>query len=234
MADIMIEYRDRPAALAEVVTDIDEQYSAMVSAVRDVQEVPAPCLGRLWWVTVSPSARLRTLVTTLPELLRVAEDAKAYFEIVVPQQNLERHSADAVRRLANLGVVQLASRPLGTGEPGKVLIHGEGTGGPAQLDWPSFDRWLAAFLFDKKRADVRKKLDASGSMERHVFIGASFSTPWAAYHALSDEYRDLPPSDPKLPTEVTHLWAWSYPIGRCIAWFPDTGWFDPSSRWATP
>jgi hypothetical protein len=234
MADMRIDYRDRPAGYAVVVTDLDREYSGVVSAVRDYQVVSAPGLGRVWWVTVSAGARLWTLVRELPDRLLAVQRADVLFEIVHPEQHLECHAADVVRGLAALGVVQLASRSVRADEDGKVLIYGEGTGGPAGLDWVAFEAWLTQFLFDDRRADVRRKLAATGSAERHVFVGASFSTPGAAYHALSDHYRALPPRHAWLPTEMTHVWVWSYPLGRCLAWFPDTGWFDPSTRWATP
>jgi hypothetical protein len=64
MTDIRIDYRDRPPGYAEVITDLDREYSAMVRAVRDHHVVPTPGLGRVWWVTVSARARLRTLVAT--------------------------------------------------------------------------------------------------------------------------------------------------------------------------
>jgi hypothetical protein len=100
-------------------------------------------------------------------------------------------------------------------------------------DWGAFDRWLAGYLRDDQRADVRQKLDATHAVERHVFVGMSFSTPWAAYHALSLDYSGVPDLAPRLPSEITHLWVWSNPLGRCIAWYPERGWFEPGMEWAT-
>ncbi|GIG63261.1 hypothetical protein Lfu02_76330 [Longispora fulva] len=234
MADLRIDYRDGVAGFAEVVTDIDRDYSAMVSAVRNNQQIPAPALGRIWWVTLSARAQLRNLTKALPNKLLAVQQSGALFEIVHWEQHLESHASDAVRDLASLGVVQLASRQVQPDEDGKILIHGEGTGGPAELNWTAFTEWLTQFLFGTQQADVRRKLAATNAEERHAFVGASFSTPWAAYHSLSDDYRELPTEHPELPAEITHLWVWSYPLGRCIAWFPDDGWFDPSTRWATP
>jgi hypothetical protein len=233
MVDIRIDHRDRAPGYVEVVTDIDPAYSAMADLVRGQNEIPAADLGRVWFVTVSAKAHVRTLTRDLPERLHGVQQSGALFEIVHWQQHLDGHPSDQVRELAALGVVRLASRPVQPDEAGRILLSGEGTGGPAALDWAAFDDWLTDYLHDHLRADVRRKLAATGVTERHVFIGVSFSTRWAAYHALSDDYCGLPDRPPRLPVEVTHLWVWSYPVGRCIAWFPDTGWLDPVAHWAT-
>jgi hypothetical protein len=103
----------------------------------------------------------------------------------------------------------------------------------AGIDWPAFHHWLSTYLHAAGRADVRAKLAATGVGDRHAFVFLSFSTPWPAWHALSRDYRELPPLPPDLPAEVTHVWVWAYPTGRCIAWSPTDGWFDPRERWTT-
>ncbi|MBM0259599.1 hypothetical protein JNW89_25705 [Micromonospora sp. 4G55] len=233
MVDIRIDYRGRPPGYVEVVMDIDPGYSAMASFVRGQRAVPVPDLGRVWFVTVSPRARIQRLIRDLPAKLRLLQQAEALFEYVTGQQQLEKHQSRQVRDLAALGIVQLASRPARDGEEGRVLLFGQGTGGAAEQDWTAFHGWLRDYLHDENRADVRRKLRATNADERHVFVGMSFSTPWLAYHALSEDYNGLPERPPELPGEITHLWVYAYPTGRCLAWFPDKGWVDPRACWAT-
>jgi hypothetical protein len=233
MVDIRIDYGDRPPGYVEVVTDIDQAYSAMASAIRGQVQVPAPDLGRIWHVTVSPDANIKRLKRDLPSRLALVQQVGTLFETVAWDQHLDSHDVEAVRALATSGVVQLASRPVGADEQSKAIIYGMGTGGPAIQDWDAFNDWLTTFLHDARQADVLRKLAATNAAERHAFVGMSFSTAWLAYHALSDDYQGLPGRPPQLPAEVTHVWVWANPTGRCVAWFPDIGWFDPTSRWAT-
>jgi hypothetical protein len=96
--------------------------------------------------------------------------------------------------------------------------------------------WIKDFLASSRAADVRAKVAATGAAERHALVGASFTTPGDAYFALGYEHRrELPPADPCLPREITHLWVWATPgMNGCLAWFPERGWLDVMDHWATP
>lgn len=231
MPDLRIEYLDRPRAFVEVVTDIDREYSALVQAVRGHQEIAAPELDRTWFVTLDSRAQVKNLAPQLVSRLAHLQRLNILFD-AIHMPSLRGHDELAVRELEELGVVELASAPASAGQ-GKVMLYCEGTGGPTAVDWSGFDEWLTGYLVSDRLADVRRKLAASGSDERHVFVGASFTTPWAAYHALSDERTSLPPSSPTLPAEITHAWIWAFPIGGCLVWYPDLGWRDPRRHWAT-
>ena len=135
-----------------------------------------------------------------------------------------------VRFLA-LGINSVASAPLGDGEAGAIHIIPAGASGLAQLDWLSFLGWIEQFTNCGALADVRSKLAMTGADERHVFIGVSLTTPWEVLYPLHREITDLPSGPPLLPAEITHLWIWGTQLpDRCLAWFPDRGWFDPSRR----
>lgn len=233
MADLRIDYHDRPPAFVEVVADVEPSYAQMTQLVLRDQEILAPELGRIWYVTVAQTVNLRVLRSALAGRLRALQDAGALFEHVGSAGELSHNDHEAARQLAALGVVQILSRPARADEDPRILLYPCGVGGAAGPDWPAFHTWASEYLHGSKRADVRHKLAATDASERHVFVALTFSTPWPAYHSLSDEYRELPDQPPRLPAEITHLWAWAYPIGRCLAWFPHTGWFDPSTQWAT-
>jgi len=70
---------------------------------------------------------------------------------------------------------------------------------------------------------------------RHLFVGVTWSVPWAVLRALEDDVDDRPPRPPVLPDGVTHLWLYGAELpSQCLAWWPDVGWFDPRQRWVTP
>lgn len=233
MVDLRIESDDRPPAYVEVVTDIDERYSQMVSGVRQHQTLPAPRLGRVWYVTLGASANVHRLVRSLVSRLEALQSAGQLFDTAQAQASFSQNQDPEVRRLATEGVIELASAPATENQEGKVWIYAEGTGGRTGQDWAQLDDWLYAYLHDPQRADVRKKLAATRSQARHAFIGMSFSTAWGAYHALSSSYSNLPEFTPRLPPEINHVWIWNHPIGRCLAWFPGRGWFEPGRHWVT-
>jgi len=233
MADVRIEYADRPTAFVEIVSDVDPDYAQLNQLVFRDQQMATPSLGRIWYVTVSKSARLKSLKPALEPFLRRLEDADVFLEIVQPDGSLARSSVEELRQLDDLGVVQLCSRPPQPDEEPKILLYPQGVGGPAKQDWLALITWLAEYLSAPGRADVRKKLEETGAVERHAFVGLPLGKEWSAFHSLHDQYGGLPDQPPVLPPEVTHVWVWAQPFGRCIAWFPDRGWFDPRRHWAT-
>jgi hypothetical protein len=233
MADVRIEYADRPTAFMEIVSDVDPDYAQLNQLVFRDQEMAAPSLGRIWYITVSKSAKLKSLKRALETFLRRLEGAGVFLEIVQPDGSLARSSVEELRHLNGLGVVQLCSRLPQPDEEPKILLYPQGVGGPAEQDWPALITWLADFLSAPGRADVRKKLEETGAVERHAFVGLPLGKEWSAFHSLHVQYGGLPDQPPVLPPEVTHVWVWAQPFGRCIAWFPDRGWFDPQRHWAT-
>jgi hypothetical protein len=218
MPDIRVEYAKKPAAYVEVVVDIDPNYAAMdVEITKGARLLPS---DRIWWVRLSGRANLRRLRHTLPTLLESSLPGQARME-----------------QLTKIGVVKVdgptAPRP---GETGGIHLVRTGVTGSAVPAWSSFMDWIEKFLASDKTSDVRHKLIATGAPERHAFVGASLTTNGDAFFALAENGRPgLPPRDPNLPPEVTHLWVCTVPsIGRCLAWFPGTGWIDVSDHWATP
>jgi len=233
MADVRIEYPDRPTAFMEIVSDVDPDYAQLNQLVFRDQEMAAPSLDRIWYVTISKSAKLKSLKPALEAFFRRLEDAGVFLEIVRPDGSLACSSVKELRQLDDLGVVRLCSRLPQPDEGPKILLYPQGVGGPAEQDWLALITWLADFLSAPGRADVRKKLVVTGAVERHVFVGLPLGKEWSAFHSLHDQYGGLPDPPPVLPPEVTNVWVWAQPFGRCIAWFPDRGWFDPQRHWAT-
>jgi hypothetical protein len=235
MPDLKIVDRSGKTAFGEVTQDVDSAYAALGNEVlKRRYEVAAPTLRRIWWVTLTPDARVNDLVRALPRALNALDADGDVFEHVELRQRLQTHPNPTVRSLAESGVERLASRSAARGEEGLIRLGVVGTGGAVGQDWPGFQSYLAEFLKAQKLQDVRTKLGRTGADERHAFVGLSFTTPWPVYHTLSDEYTSLPPGPPNLPQEITHLWVWAYPLGRCVVWSPNQGWIDPRSHWTAP
>ena len=194
------------------------------------QERPMLTLRRDWDVTVS-RASFKALDKELEPLLLRLESTGQRFEIV--QRLISLESPDAtITRLIELGVVMLSSKTRMV-EPATVRLFPDGIVGPRGPQWPAILAWIAQTLASEKLKGVRGKLAATSANERHFFLGVSYSSPGEVFFALAVGDQTLPSETPALPTEITHLWLMNPSGDRCIAWFPDRGWFDVARSWTT-
>jgi hypothetical protein len=217
MPDLRIDYPDTPPAYAEVTVDINQNYAEMAAQVFRYSPFPADWR---WRVHIDvPSPRLKELRCRLPELLGHLH---------------ERPSDEVMQQLTGMGLSVYGPYPPGPNCPAGIHVRAEGVTGSAS--WETFLRWIKEFLSSERTRDVRRKLAATRASERHAFIATSFTSPGDAYFALSTSTRPaLPPCDPGLPPEITHLWTWSaQPHNRCLAWFPGAGWIDVKDHLRPP
>ena len=237
MPDIRIDYRDQLPAYVEVWTDMDRQYAAMYSRLMKPEnqlplELIDPALSRVWWVTVSGAAIVDGLQWEIGEILERLERAGVTFEQV---GELTSSQNPDVIWLRQRGVVRVSSRACKPGEPGTIRFLPAGISGPPEISWQRVAEWLNQTLSSERLDDVRSKLVATGAAERHLFLGVTYSSSSDAFFALDEYDQSLPDEPPNLPHEITHLWLMhAISVGRCIAWFPERGWFEPSGHWATP
>lgn len=236
MPDIRIEHLGRGPDYVEVWTDTDPDYAAMEARLlKPKKELPlelaAPGLSRVWWVVVSGATKIDQLEAEVEEVLSRLERGGVTFERVA---ELTSSDDPGAKRLLHLGVIRISSRPCTPDELGTIRVSPAGISGSPTISWETVFAWLSQTLFSARLKDVRSKLAATGSTERHLFLGSTFTSPSDVFFALDDYRRGLPHEPPKLPQEITHLWLMraSCP-GRCIAWFPERGWFDVSRHWAT-
>lgn len=236
MPDLLIDYRDRQPGYVEVWTDIQGDYAAMwsrwMSTGRIPYPMPAPSLSRAWQVTVSGAAFQKSwpLERELEGLLRDLEARGMIFERVAPENTL-RTVGGAAAHLLDLGVVQLASGPNGAGV---ADLYPAGITGPAVVSWEPVLDWISVKLSSRQFEDNRRKLAATGADERHIFIGATFTSPREVFFALKLPDQSLPQVPPLLPPEITHLWLMNaIAAERVLAWFPDRGWIEVIRHWAT-
>jgi hypothetical protein len=217
MPDLCIKYADRPPAYVEVTVDVNGDYAEMATQAFAQSPFPADWAWKVYIDVASP--RLKELRVLLPRLLGHLH---------------EPPSAEIQQQLTSWGLSVYGPCPPGPDRPAGIYIRAEGIAGSA--DWDTYLRWVQEFLSSEENRDNREKLAATHAPERHIFIATSLSSPAGAYFALSDTtYPDLPPRDPDLPPEITHLWTWSQQLhNRCLAWFPDKGWIDTHDHRANP
>jgi hypothetical protein len=235
MPDIRIDYVDGRAGYVEVVTDLKGRYAARYQELRNLGfRLSAPDLQHTWFVWLSSKAWLNHIRPRLLNLLQSIATSELLNTPVTPA-NLGESASAEVPELQKLGVTRLCRLPIDHTVGGLVYLLPEGTGGPWQADLEAFQGNLKQVLRSSRLDDVRVKLTHAGGAERHIFLGTSWTTPWAINHLLSDSHDELPHDPPALPPGITHLWVWRYvPPGRCLHWSPTQGWLDPAHHWRTP
>jgi hypothetical protein len=255
--DIRIEYLDGKVGLVEVVTDVNPHYAETVRQIsrqngaQSSLEIPwelySEDISRVWFVTVSAQANIRAVKTHLPPLLIKMELGGETFVTQVSRECLLLSASANVNALVSLGVVEVSSRAPRSDGPdahrnGVILVYPDGIGGPFDVTWEQFtlsiDELLSSKLVQRKVA----KLRANECDERHLFIGVSYTSQWALFHALSMDVSSVPLDPPAVPNVVTHVWLMSAGIaGRCLVWFRGeqwcgwTGptWLDAAYHWKT-
>ena len=238
--DIRIDYDDGRTGYAEIWMALNRHHAEVAGVLSRRPVLAAPHLARSWSVNVTGSFRLKQEGTRytewLPDLLARFEAAGQLYEYVPRPDNLSVHPGPLADAARNMGIRGLSSRPADDGEAGRVEFTLWEIGGPADVTWEPFHDWLD----DHLNADSahmhgnKEKLAKAGGDERHAVVGVTMTSPWAAFHALHFDADTLPPLPPKLPDEFTHLWLiGAQASDRCLAWYPDRGWFEPHRHWAT-
>lgn len=224
MYDLRIDLADSEYAAAEVTACADPQsietWNLMNGGDHDWL---FPELRGGWVVTVSASARVQSLRSELPELLRDLERER------ITQTTLRNTPEWVTSRCRRLRVATAFQG--GTDRPGSVYLTielpTERSGGLVPSSGDSIAAWIGDFLRQPQQQDVLDKLRRSGFRQRHafVFVPGFTAAPWPVPFLLTSEQPPLPTIAPQLPPEVTHIWVastWSTASG--VYWSPDTGW----------
>jgi hypothetical protein len=225
MHDLDIVQDGRPLEAVEVTAVADGASIALWKLLNDHDERwIEPDLAGGWMVRLLPVARGKRIRKELPVLLQALEaigieDLRTGFG--------SRHTLS--RCAADLGIV--GAHQSGTDFPGSIYVTVEPpadrTGGFVADTGDALAEWLGPFLDHDDRTDVRSKLMRSGASARHAFVFfPPFSdAPFAVTDLLMRQDLALPTIAPRLPAEVTHVWAaggWS--SGRGMRWSPTVGW----------
>jgi hypothetical protein len=232
--DLRIEYADGRRGVVEIVTVTDGQRAAESAAFADGGlDLQIDALRWQSWVTAPASVDRRRLQGSLAKVLAQMEAANERPSMLTPIDPAT--AGPGALKLLSLGVTAVAANNAPGERRGHVHWQPEGIGGELDLDLASVERWLRDFLRGPLAAKKFVKLLAvSDVSERHLFVGISWSVPWAVIRLLDLDVAALPPRPPSLPAGISHLWMWGCELpDRALAWWPDRGWFDVARRWAT-
>jgi hypothetical protein len=232
--DLRIDYDDGRIGIGEVVTVTDGHRAAESMAFANGGlDVFGGDLQWQWWVTAPASADRRRIRASLLPLLEEMEAANEQTSMLAPIDPAT--AGPGALKLLALGVTEVAANTRPGDRRGHVRWQPEGVGGARDLDLDCVHKWLGGLLEGPlARRKLDKLTDVSGDMERHLFVGVTWSAPWAVLRLLEMDVDALPSHAPTLPSGVSHLWIWGCePSGRALAWWPARGWFDVARRWVT-
>jgi hypothetical protein len=227
MHDLDLQVPGQAPAAVEVSGAVDELAADLWNVANRNGRWIAPDLAGGWFVYVDPYARRRRgtlLHRDLPRFLRELEElgVTEYPAATVEASRLEPSAAQ-------LHVVR--ARQNRTDYRGSIYVQPELPAdqwtGFVQPNGDAIATWVGDFLPDDERADVRRKLAASGAALRHAFVvvAALPGVPFSVTEGLIRNDTAVPTIPPELPNDITHVWiasAWSSGMG--FHWDPDIGW----------
>jgi len=136
--------------------------------------------------------------------------------------------------LESMGLTELHCDPTPRDGPGMIYGTPEGIGGPVAIDWDGCAAWVTTFLRSDLCLRKTSKVSSTGAPQRHLYVGVTGNEPWAVHQALDDRLLDILLPQPALPLGLSHLWLDNAEFpSRAISWWPDRGWFDVRTHWAT-
>jgi hypothetical protein len=214
----------KPPSAVEVSSAADAEAIELWKLLNNGDRWIEPQIDGGWTVAVKPNARAKRLRAELPAFLAALEE-QAVAALDVSWQR--RHPL--VDAAASLGIGHAFQG--GTAYRGSIYITVElameRSGGAVDECGNRLGEWIGDFLAEPDQTDVRAKLARSGALHRHAFvILPGFSTaPFPVADTLAAGCSGIPDTPPKLPVEVTHVWAattWS--SGNGLRWSPAGGW----------
>jgi hypothetical protein len=217
--DLRIDYADGQRGVGEIVTITDGQRAAMTAAFTNGGlNLQSERLRWQWFVTVKADAKRTILASRLVDVLAQMEVADERHSLLGPIDPVT--AGPGAKKLYELGVAEVASNTVPADRRGQVVWQMEGIGGELKLDWEGFHSGLQSVLVSSLVCGKRDKLVAvAGALERHLFIGLSWSVPWALLRVLESDVDELPRRPPALPDGVSHLWLWGSELpGRALGW----------------
>jgi hypothetical protein len=172
-----------------------------------------------WHVVLRRHARVKEIKSRLEDVLQECELARISGFTPV-DWSLERHNPHVFTGLDALGIDSIACFR----EPGSGQVHlgMTGAGGAVDPYGSAVPGWIEEFLNAPYRRDVIKKLERSGAVRCHVFVGVSFvGVPWPVESYLGDSTEHVPAMSPSLPSCVDAVWIM---YGRRGLHWDGSGW----------
>lgn len=200
----------------EVVSDHEVPYVRQAAALEQYgQFLQVPGIRNSWHMTLTRRARIRHIHEELPSLL-LAMDPQ------LPDEMDGTHVPRAFRDLGIRRMSKMSVEPVGW----NVILSQGGWSGSAGTD--ELGNWISNVL--AAQMDVAAKLARYGGVERHAFIWATVGSRFGAQLALTESW--LPVIPPRLPVEITHVWAGGLMSDQgCFYWSPVAGWVRTDWSW---
>jgi hypothetical protein len=196
--DFDLFYPDGRVSAVEVTSSVDEVGEGTNAAIRDKRKGGRAIKTRLckndWYITPDAGANINKVRAKADEYLAALESAgiERFFGPTGSHPTVERVYCE-------LGIVNGTAFP--RREPGTIWMAPPGGGGALNASTA-----IEAVEREAYKADNRKKLSAAGTAETHlvVYIYMTNYLPWCALTDFAP-----PPELPRLPPEITDIWACS-------------------------
>lgn len=211
--DFDLQHPDGRFAAVEVTTSVDQRQMLTLAAIHSKRKSPVIAVSqckKTWMITPMQNAKINTIRAKADTYLAVLEDAgisqfsafEAYESKQIREAGLEEMFGGRVvpqcvesicddLMLQGGGVIS----PEGSA---RIILGFPGYGGAVGADCA-----INAGKTEAWKKDIRKKLGAAATNERHlvVYIHVMNGLAWTA---LSD--CDPPPTLPELPPEIDQIW----------------------------
>lgn len=202
MYDLRVGDRGGPDIAVECIGAVDRRRTETWNVGPARGSFILPIVGD-WNVVVEPGAMIKRIRQQLLSVLNQCVEAGV--SGFTPVDAFLRSSHPALfDRLKQLRIHSVSRYDPGTG---RIFMGMTGFGGPVDPTGMEVPRWISEFLHGDDRQDVLRKLESSGAVECHVFVGVSFGgVPWLVESYLGTETDILPRESPVLPPPVHAVW----------------------------
>lgn len=211
--DINLTYSDGATAAVEVTSSTIQELELMLRKIGDEGCMAATACRNSWMVDVLPSARIKFVIEKVDRYLAAieAEGLNQFFA------EHDKTSQSVSQILADLQINE--GRILELPRPARIWVTCPSESG-SMVDPRDLQH---AVEVEANKKDNKRKLAASQSAERHLFVYVDQLNcgPWQAMinHCI-------PERPPALPVECTHVWAVAEVPDRIVVWLahPPNGW----------
>jgi len=231
--DLRIEDAGSVVAIGEIVTTTEGMRADQLRAFGAGKlQFDSEDLRTTWWVTVTPRAKRDDLRQVLVGALARLE--KRGDHVHVNRGLAHPPSFPETVQLESMGLTELHCDPTPRDGSGRIYGLPEGVSGPVTMDWDGCAAWVNEFLRSELCLRKLAKVSSIDAPQGHLYVGVTGNEPWSVHQAFDDRVVEVLLPPPALPEGLSHLWLDNAEFpSRVIAWWPDRGWFDVRTRWAT-
>jgi hypothetical protein len=209
--DVKLTYSDGSTVAVEVTNSTIQETQAMLAAIAERGCcVPARVCRNSWLVNALPGARIRLILESVDCYLSAIE-AERIGEFV-SGSDLVSPSVSKIGQ--DLGIAE--GNVLEMPPPARIWVTGPSENGSIV----TADDLQLAVEIEANKPDNKRKLAGSWCAERHLFVYVDLLNCGAWQAMLND---CIPEQPPKLPVEITHVWAAAESPDGIIVWASKSG-----------